>query len=179
VDHSIEIFAGTIGLRRATLADVEAVLRVMDDANERPRAMGIDMWAWVRTPAAERIVARHIDESAFYVGESNGEIVATVRIGYDDVEIWGDAGADGAAGYVHSLSVVRKLSGQRVGKELLMFSERLIADGGRPLLRLDCMAENPKICAYYRNLGFADRGVGSDERFSWQRWERKIGEPWL
>ena len=152
----------------------------MEDANELPRAMGMDMWAWVRTAEARQIIARHIDESTFYLGELRGESVATIRIVYEDIELWGDAGGTiGTAGYVHSLAVVRSLTGSHIGKKLLCSAERSIAESGAHCLRLDCVAENPKLCAYYRNLKFTDRGVGRDERFSWQRWERKIGEPWL
>jgi GNAT superfamily N-acetyltransferase len=165
-------------MRLATLADVDAILSIHADANERPRALGMDMWAWARTPAGKQIVARRIDEGSFYLGEHLGEPVAIIRIAYEDVEIWGEAGADGRAGYLHSLAVVRKLAGQQIGKMLLHWAEPCVAEAGKEFLRLDCMAENPKLCAYYQRAGFSDRGIGHDEKYSWQRWERKIGDEW-
>ena len=66
-------------------------------------------------------------------------------------------GASEAAGYIHRIAVRRDVRGS--GLELLKFAERITADTGRKLLRLDCFAGNAALCSYYERAGFAPDGA--------------------
>lgn len=68
---------------------------------------------------------------------------------------------DGHAGYVHGLAVRRHAAGAGLGPRLLDLASDLIAARSRPLVRLDCMAENASLCDFYRRAGFSDLGVGT------------------
>jgi len=132
------------------------------------------MWAWVHTSAGEKLVADRITAGGFYLGELTDKRICTVRVEWSDSEIWDEAGDDGRAGYIHSLAVIRSLAGKQIGARVLDWSQQIIAARGRALQRLDCMAENPRLCRYYADLGFTDCGVKQDGKWSARRFERTI-----
>ena len=171
---AIETSIGNILMRNAQANDLPAILSVLQDAAKLPRARGLDMWAWVRMPAGEKLVADRIASGGFYIGALNDKPVCTVRVEWSDSEIWDEAGDDGRAGYIHSLAVVRGLNGNGIGSAMLDWSQQIIAGRGRTLQRLDCMAENPRLCKYYADLGFSDRGVKQEATWRTRRFERMI-----
>jgi ribosomal protein S18 acetylase RimI-like enzyme len=69
---------------------------------------------------------------------------------------------DGLAGYVHRLAA-RSWASRRIGEALLQWAGARCAEAGKPYLRLDTTSRNPAICAYYKRLGFEQRGI-IDER---------------
>jgi len=58
------------------------------------------------------------------------------------------------AGYVHRLMVDRNSAKPGTGRLLLHAAERRIAAAGRALVRLDCLADNERLNAYYLNAGY-------------------------
>src|SRR5947208_2777021 len=114
-------------MRNAQADDLPAILSVLRDAAELPRARGMDMWAWVRTAAGEKLVADRIAAGGFYVGALNDQAVCTVRVEWSDSEIWDEDG-DGRAGYIHSLAAIRQFKGNGIGAAMLDWSQQIIAN---------------------------------------------------
>jgi ribosomal protein S18 acetylase RimI-like enzyme len=56
-------------------------------------------------------------------------------------------------GYIHGLAILRKYAGQSLGREILNWAIDMVKKE-KSLVRLDCMAENPRLCRYYEELGF-------------------------
>jgi GNAT superfamily N-acetyltransferase len=83
-----------------------------------------------------------------------------------DVRFWGERPNEppGRARYLHKLAVRRSHPG--LGRELLALAERLACEGGAACLRLDCVAANPGIRAYYEAVGFQYRGEVSGPAFN-------------
>lgn len=132
-------------LRTAQESDLAAVLAVLDEAAARLAVQGVVQW-----PAS---FTRALLEPAFAAGqvwlaEQQGAPVATFTLAWSDV-LWPD---DGAAGYLHRFAVRRSVAG--LGCALLDRAAALVHGQGRELLRLDCMADNPALRAYYERAGF-------------------------
>jgi GNAT superfamily N-acetyltransferase len=75
---------------------------------------------------------------------------------WPDPEFWGEP--PDIAGYVHRLAVRRGHAGQDVGAALIDHVEREVAATGRPLLRLDCNKNSPRLHEFYKRLGFEHVG---------------------
>jgi GNAT superfamily N-acetyltransferase len=102
-----------------------------------------------------------IEQGEVYLAVVAGEPpVATVTLQWEDPPLWGERPPD--AGYVHRLAVRRRHAGEGWGRRLIDWAEERVAERGRPLLRLDCVAANSGLVRYYSGLGF--RRVG-DVRF--------------
>ena len=146
-------------LRPATVDDVEAVRAVLDDAAGWLRGRRIDQWP-------ERFTSDRI-EPAIAAGEvqvaaERGRVVGTYALVWADPVVWGDRPDHDDAGYVHQLAVPRSAAGRGVGRRLLAHAGALVADAGRRWLRLDCVAHNAGLRAYYERAGFTWCGDVTD-----------------
>lgn len=150
---------------KATPADQPRVLQLLRDRAEWIRAKGSTQWAIFLTDEGERLVNRLIVSKRTWIVTSNGQMVGTFRIDWTDERFWGAKGLDGLAGYVHTLATDRAFAGQRLGARIMRFACEQIVTEGRTLLRIDCAANNPKLIAYYRSLGFQPRETVPAEGF--------------
>ncbi|MFE9454326.1 tyrosine-protein phosphatase [Streptomyces sp. NPDC006739] len=73
------------------------------------------------------------------------------------------------AGYIHRLMTTPHTAPPGTGRRMLREAESRIAATGRPYARLDCLAANPRLRAYYESAGYRvvgerpveDGGTGS------------------
>ena len=152
---------------RATLADLDAVLVVVQDSTRRMQEKGLSQWRLYLTDAGEPRIRRRVEGAAseevyLFKRPSDDHAVGVVSIEWTDHEYWGDRGVDDLAGYIHMLAVHRLARGTCLGERIVAWAERLVASRGRPLARLDCWAGSPFLPGYYERLGYARVGhVGS------------------
>lgn len=138
-----------IDVRPASDADVDDVLSILDEAAMWLHGRGIRQWPQ-RFPAA--LVAPAVDRGETWLAIRDCRAVATVTVTTSD-PLWDD---DGAALYVHRLAVRRQAAG--VGAAVLSWVGQHAAGLGRHIVRLDCVAHNEALRAYYEQYGFAYRG---------------------
>ncbi len=166
---------GRLLIVRAGEQDAESVIAVMRDAAQWLRSRGIDQWGWAFTEKGAELIHQRIQREEVYLAVYEGQRVATVCLQWQDKLIWDERGEDGQAGYVHGLAIMRRAGGQGVGQQLLAWAEVQIAARGRSLARLDCMADNPGLCAYYRCQGYRDLGVKHFRTTAARLFEKPIG----
>jgi ribosomal protein S18 acetylase RimI-like enzyme len=171
-----------IDIRRAAVADLDVAYAIIVEAAMWLQSRGSSQWAWFLTESGKDIIRHRIETAETYlVLDPQAQPVATFTVQWDDERIWGSRGKDGTAGYVHGLAVRRHAAGKGLGLKMLEWSSERIAQNDRPLVRLDCMANNEPLCNYYRRAGFHDAGVydavriGSWERLFVQLFERSVG----
>ena len=141
-------------IREARPADLNTVLSILEEAARWHVCRGIEGWSpgsFSRT----RILAR-IERGEMCLAELEGHPVGTFALQWSDEETWGRTPED--AGYVHGLAVRRDFAGRGLGRELLGRAESMAAESGKRYLRLDCVAENAALNAYYERAGFCYRG---------------------
>ncbi|CAO3572317.1 unnamed protein product [Mortierella alpina] len=85
---------------------------------------------------------------------SSGAIIGTFTLNYTDPfdeMLWKDLVEDWTdAVYLHRLVVEREYKGYGLGPKALVFAEQEGLKRGKHYLRLDCMADNKLLKAYYR-----------------------------
>lgn len=116
-------------------------------------ARGIPPWT---RPCPNQWIAARFAAGEFLVARRGAQVVAVVRVLRHDPHFWTDAAPDEAL-YIHSLAVARECAGQGIGAALLHWIGKQAKREGRSRLRLDCVATNPALGAYYARLGFAPR----------------------
>jgi protein-tyrosine phosphatase len=170
--ETLDTPAGTLTIAPATHADADVVIDVLDEAARWLTDRGIDQW----TPGMfnKLLLLGAIDDGEVYVVRRDGATVATISLGWDDTLTWGPMPDD--AGYVHGLAVRRAYGGQGVGLALLAWAERSAAAAGKVYLRLDCMARNPALRAYYERAGFAERRDIQHDEWS-ALYEQRVSQP--
>ncbi len=157
-------------LTRAIEADAQALVALYDEAATWLMARGLRQWApgWYTT--ATVVGALRAGHELYLVWRA-GAVVGKFALQWDDAAMWGEQPPD--AGYIHGLCVRRAAAGMGLGAALLDWAGQRVAANGRRWLRLDCMAANPALRAYYERLGFIYRGEGEE---GWAaRYERLAG----
>jgi ribosomal protein S18 acetylase RimI-like enzyme len=172
-EQPLETAAGAIIVRSARLEEIGAALAILEEACRWLAAKGIDQWPTdiehPNRPFSPSFLADKAERGELYLASRGEQPVGTLRLQWSDPFFWGERPAD--AGYVHGLAISRAVGGQGVGLELLRWAERTAASAGRRYLRLDCMAENPALRAYYERAGYTCRG-----EFSGQGWKAALYE---
>lgn len=91
-----------------------------------------------------------VQPELFFVGESNGQIVASAMAGFD-----------GHRGWVNYLAVAPEQQGQGLGRQLMSHVEQALRSIGCPKLNLQVRAGNTQALGFYEAIGY-----GQDEVIS-------------
>ncbi|TCI28266.1 GNAT family N-acetyltransferase [Exiguobacterium sp. SL-10] len=147
-------------IRLATQADLLAIDQLILTKAQSFRAAGKTQWQKYLEPSRTDFVTHDVTNGTVYVYEANGDIAGAVSLipptSWDE-NLWDDPDA---AVYLHRLVVDDRMKGQQVGEQLMRHA--LAATPDR--VRLDCVATNPFLNAYYPRFGF--RYVGERGGFS-------------
>jgi GNAT superfamily N-acetyltransferase len=156
-----------VEIRPARREEVDVVLDLLAEAAAWLGARGVEQWPdrferdWVM-PAIER--------GETWLAEGDGEVVGSLVVQWKDPIFWPGYPAD--AGYLHRLAV--RLHGEGIGAQLLRWAEQHAAYAGKTFLRLDCVASNELLRAYYERAGYervADVTVGP---YTEARYEKRV-----
>ena len=146
-------------IRVADSGDRDLVIGLLASAARWLRSRGIDYWQnWLAPPAHHLAwVDEGLSRGEFRILEIGDEIVGCLRLQYDDELFWGSRLE--RAGYIHSLTVDRRLAGRGFGRAALDLVGRSLLDKGVGLIRLDCGIGVTGLRAYYESLGFEAVGT--------------------
>jgi len=86
---------------------------------------------------------RHVQPEWFLVGEWEGEVVATLMVGYE-----------GHRGWLNYLAVDPQLRRRGIGRRLVAHAEQILRDAGCPKINLQVRTKNTAAFGFYRALGF-------------------------
>jgi len=130
------------------------ILSLLEENREWLNSKGIKQWI---IPFTLEWVSKCIERGEFHIAVVGDQTVGVFRLLESDPTFWGNDSRDSF--YIHSLAVRRDWKGQGIGLSLLKWAEEYTRSNQRSYLRLDCMAENFALCAYYEQAGFKSCGV--------------------
>jgi GNAT superfamily N-acetyltransferase len=152
--HMAQINPDKITINLAPTFDASAIAGILEEARHWIASKGIKQW---REPFSTTWVEQKIADQEFYCARCDGRLVAVLRLLQADSAFWPNAAPD--ALYVHSLCVQRDYAGHGIGLFCLRWAEAQAKALNKNYLRLDCVAENDNLCAYYRQAGFQSCGL--------------------
>lgn len=151
-------------MEKATLADLEEVLRLFDAVQAWLVKKGLRE-QWGDTPFSESEAQRKrfaawLRAGDLFVLRHGGKLIGTLVFSPSPPEYARDACAGrGTGGYLEAFAVCRDYGGQDVGAALLSWAEGEAKRKGLGYLRLDCWTENRTLRGYYRRAGFREVGT--------------------
>ncbi|MEU1913476.1 GNAT family N-acetyltransferase [Streptomyces massasporeus] len=145
-------------VRPAAASDLAALVRLRDDAARWMLARGIT-GQWRPGELDEEHFRRVMAHGEVWLAETGGRLAGAWELWWEDEDAWGPQPP--VAGYVHRLMVDRAAAAPGTGRALLTAAERRVAEAGRTWMRLDCLAGNAQLNAYYVEAGY--RVVGRKE----------------
>ncbi|WP_405506007.1 GNAT family N-acetyltransferase [Streptomyces purpurascens] len=144
--------------RLATEDDLSTLVRLRDDAARWMLTRGIT-GQWQPGELDEDHFRRVMTRGEVWLAEADGHIAGAWELWWEDEAAWGPQPP--VAGYVHRLMVDRNTAPPGTGRLLLEAAEHRVSAAGRTRVRLDCLAGNTQLTAYYQDAGY--RVVGHKE----------------
>ncbi|HEY3416971.1 MAG TPA: GNAT family N-acetyltransferase [Armatimonadota bacterium] len=154
-----ETDAGVLKITQVGEEALDQLMALFQEVSDWLLSRGIRQWRRMHTDEGRAYVAARFATDDVYLVYQDEAPVATFAIRWQETTLWGDAGTDGQAGYLHGFAVSRNVGGQGIGKALMAWVETQIAARGRRYLRLNTAAGNPGICQYYERAGFHSCGM--------------------
>jgi len=145
------------------------VLAVLAEASAWLGERSVDQWP-DRFPTGWVLPA--IEAGETWLAELEGQIVGTLVVQWEDPLFW--AGYPTDAGYLHRLAVRRHGAG--LGGRVLRWAERHASGAGKSYLRLDCVASNESLRAYYERAAYEYVGDVTVDEYVQSRYERRVGD---
>lgn len=136
--------------RKATPTDAPLLVHLRDSAALWQLARGIDQW---RPGEKDEAHFRHrMKEGEVWLAYAGDDVAGAWELWWTDPAAWGPRPPD--AGYIHRLMTTPHTAPPGTGHAMLAQAEARITAEGRPYARLDCLASNPRLRAYYEAAGY-------------------------
>ena len=147
-------------IRKAEISDLENIMLMYKSCVTGMLKNGIDQWD--ETYPSTEIISEDLNVGTYYVAEMNETIIGGINIdkNQDDTYLsldWKDKSDSFLV--VHRLGVKQELWNKKIGKYLMLFTEKLVLEKGLKSIRLDTYSGNPKAMEFYRRLGYTEIGM--------------------
>ena len=147
-------------IRKANKEDLENIMKMYKSCVTGMLENGIDQWD--DTYPNTEIISEDLNVGTYYVSEMDGAIIGGINIdkNQDDTYLaldWEDKSDSFLV--VHRLGVKEEFWNKKIGKDLMLFTEKLVIEKGLKSIRLDTYSGNPKAMDFYRRLGYTELGT--------------------
>ena len=145
--------------RKANKADLDNIMKMYKSCVTGMIENGIDQWD--ETYPNDEIISEDLNVGTYYVAEMDETIIGGVNIdkNQDDTYLSLDwEGKSDSFLVVHRLGVKQEFWNKKIGRDLMLFTEKLVLKRGLKSIRLDTYSGNPKAMEFYRRLGYAELG---------------------
>jgi GNAT superfamily N-acetyltransferase len=149
-----------ISVRQATLEDLSTVSEILSEAAGWLEQQNMGLWQPEHISSS--VVRQDIELGLFYIAVCEGVAAGVVIFQTEDSIFWPDIPQTDSA-FLHRLAVRRRFAGGSVSTMLLQWAVEWSRELGKHFLRLDCVADRPRLRSIYEKFGFqhhSDRQVG-------------------
>ena len=147
-------------IRKAEISDLKNIMKMYHSCVQGMIKNDIDQWD--TSYPNSKIIRNDLKENTYYVAEIDGTIIGGINIDqnqdptYLDVE-WTDQ--TNLFFVVHRLAVKEEYWNRNIGKNLMLFTEKLGIKKGLNSVRLDTYSGNPKAINFYKKIDYKQTGI--------------------
>ncbi|WP_219837675.1 GNAT family N-acetyltransferase [Paenibacillus sp. R14(2021)] len=142
--------------------DAPAVMELLVGAARWLQSTGSTQWSALLSGDDHHNVVGHIEKGELFMFKDGAKLAGIVLLmqtpGDWDLGLWGPDGHEPNV-YLHRLAINREYAGQGLGADMVHWAETGISFPGKSTMRLDCIASNPKLNAFYSGLGYTYKGT--------------------
>lgn len=168
---------GELTVRKASETDTPAVTAILKGAADWLEEKGVGQWSYLRSGGEDEEIRQDILVGTTYIVEDGKTAVATFNFSPVqnnwDVEMWGER--QDQAYYVHRLAVARDWHHRQIGRKLLQWLDENL-EGKTHRIRLDCVADNPALNAFYQQAGYEFIGYAGEGEDRFSLYEKICGQ---
>lgn len=121
------------------------------------------MTLWQPEHISKSTIIQDIKLGLFYIAFCEDIAAGVVKFQTEDLVFWPDINQSESS-FLHRLAVRRSFSGGSVSTQIFQWAIDRTRELGRHFVRLDCVADRPRLRLVYDNFGFkhhSDRQVGA------------------
>jgi GNAT superfamily N-acetyltransferase len=151
-----------IDIRTAAENDLNDVSEVLQQAARWLEAKGQPLWT-LSEVAPDKLLPDVLAGRYVIARDPQGAPVGAFKLHEDEPEMWPDVPAEESL-FLHKMALVRREAGKGLAQALIAWAIREAKLRGKRYLRLDFLADRPKLRSVYEQCGFrhhSDRQVGS------------------
>lgn len=143
---------------QATKTDLKTILTLLKKASIALENKNIHQWKYWQNPPKDKVkwLEDGILNNEFFFVHQQSQLIGMFRLLFNDELYWGKQKE--IAGYIHSLVIKTEFKGQQFGSKIVFAIEKQLKLKGIQLVRLDCVANNHRLCSYYEKIGFEKVG---------------------
>lgn len=148
--------------RKATINDINNIMKIINDAKAYFKEMNIDQWQ--DGYPNEDVIKNDILNSNSYVLDMDGKIVATAMFAiekdntYDNIYN-GKWLTEGEYAVIHRIAVDNSFKGLRLGAEIINNAIEICKSKGIESIKIDTHKDNSSMQKFLSNNGFVYCGV--------------------
>jgi len=146
-------------IRKANKSDLDNIMLMYKSCVKGMLTNNIDQWD--ATYPNSGVIIEDLIAQTYFVAIENNIIIGGINIDQNQdktyLEIdWEDKSDSFLV--VHRLAVKEEFWNKKIGKDLMLFTEKLVIKKGLKSIRLDTYSGNPKAMEFYINLGYQQLG---------------------
>ena len=147
-------------IRKAEITDLENIMHMYKSCIQGMTKN--DIYQWDESYPNIEIIKEDIKSKTYYVAEINKTIVGGINIDqnqdktYSNIN-WRDTSNSFLV--VHRLAVREDFWKKKIGKNLMLFTEKLIVKNNLRSIRLDTYSGNPHAMKFYKKLSYKKLGA--------------------
>ena len=147
-------------IRKANKADLDNIMLMYKSCVKGMLANNIDQWD--ATYPNTGVIMEDLIAQSYFVAEENSVIIGGINIDQNQDPTylpidWKDKTNQFLV--VHRLGVMQEFWNKKIGKDLMLFTEKLVIEKKLKSIRLDTYSGNPKAMEFYRRLGYRELGT--------------------
>tara|TARA_B100001113_G_scaffold316805_1_gene283820 strand:+ start:252 stop:755 length:504 start_codon:yes stop_codon:yes gene_type:complete len=147
-------------IRKAQISDLKEIMNMYNSCISGMIKNGIDQWD--KTYPNVEVITQDIKLQTYYIAEIDKEIIGGINIDKVQDKTYLDMKWEDKSNMflvVHRLAVKQEFWNKKIGKNLMMFTEKLVIENRLKSIRLDTYSGNPKAIEFYRRLGYNELGT--------------------
>ena len=146
-------------IRKANKTDLGNIMLMYKSCVKGMLANDIDQWD--DTYPNSEIISQDLEVMTYYVVEIRGTIIGGINIDQNQDKTyltinWEDKTNQFLV--VHRLGVREDFWNKKIGRYLMLFTEKLVIERGLKSIRLDTYSGNPKAIKFYKKLNYSQLG---------------------
>ena len=146
-------------IRKVNKTDLDNIMLMYKSCVKGMLANDIDQWD--DTYPDIETINQDLEKQSYYISEEKGEIIGGINIDQNQDFTYLDINWEDKTNsflVVHRLGVKEEFWNKKIGKDLMIFTEKLVIERGLKSIRLDTYSGNPKAMEFYRRLGYRELG---------------------
>lgn len=149
-------------MEQATAKDTKAVLALLLETARWFKKSGSTQWNGLLEGTDTHRTEEKILEGDVFVYRRDDQIAGMVMLLQNpsawDETLWRDQAIVEDAIYLHRIAINRQYAGEAIGEKILKWAHESIRFEGKERIRLDCIAQNEFLNAYYQKAGYTYLG---------------------